>query len=78
MSRAGKILLGVGLLIIVASIAQLFLVAAFGTDPNSNHLGNGLLLYIGCIVGTVVMVVGAALDAGGRASAGRSGARRPG
>ena len=65
MSKRLRLLLGLGLLIVAASIAQLFLVGAFGTDPNSNHLGNGLLTYFGCIVGAVVMLSGAALSAAG-------------
>jgi len=78
MSRAGNILLVAGLLIIAASLAQLFLAVAFGTDPNSNYLGNGLLTYFGCIVGGIVTITGVALGVGGRASAGGGGTRRPG
>jgi hypothetical protein len=58
MSWAAWLLVGVGVLVILAGAGQLFWVSTFTPDPNPNPIGNGMLFALSCLVGEALIGIG--------------------
>jgi hypothetical protein len=61
---AGKILVLIGVLVVVAGAAQLAAVTAFSTDPNPNPVGNGMLFTASLFAGAILVSVGLVMVGG--------------
>jgi hypothetical protein len=72
MTRAGWILLSIGILIAVAGTVQLPLVVWLSGDPTLNPVGNGILMWLSWGVAGVFVAVGVALAVIGRTGSGRN------
>ena len=70
MTRAGVILIVVGLAIAALATLQFELVVRLSGDPTINPVINGILIWLGWAIGGLLLAVGAILALIGRATTG--------
>jgi hypothetical protein len=72
MSRAGVILLVIGVIVAVVGTVQLPLTVWLSGDPTLNPVGNGILMWLSWAVAGLLFVIGAAIALIGRVTGGRT------
>ena len=77
MSRAGVILLVIGVIVAVIGTVQLPLTVWLSGDPTLNPVDNGILMWLSWAVAGLLFVIGAALALIGRATGGPSAGGAP-